>query len=143
MERIKNLIIFLLGGALYVCIELLWRGHSHISMFFVGGLCFLLIGLQNPRRSVLRQMLRGTALITGLELLSGLLLNRLLGLHVWDYSHLPLNLCGQICLPFCLLWFPLSGLALLAEDWLRHLLFRAPLPHYRWVLSDSDPSKSG
>ena len=24
---------------------------------------------------------------------------------VWDYSHTPLNLWGQICLPFSLLWF--------------------------------------
>ncbi len=130
----RNLIIFLIGGVLYVGIELLWRGYSHISMFFVGGLCFLLIGRQDPNRSFLLQMLVGTAVITALELLSGLLVNRALGLNVWDYSHLPLNVWGQICLPFCLLWFPLSGLAVLAEDFSRHLLFGTPMPRYRWVI---------
>ena len=36
--------IFLIGGALYNLIEILWRGYTHWSMFIVGGLCFQLIG---------------------------------------------------------------------------------------------------
>ena len=38
------------------------------------------------------------------ELLAGIVVNFILKLHVWDYSHLPLNIFGQICLPFTALW---------------------------------------
>ncbi len=105
-------------------------------MFFVGGACFYLVGSLNRQgqdRSVLSQMAVGTVLITLLEFLSGLLLNRLLRLHVWDYSALPFNLFGQICLPVTLLWFPLSGAVLFVEDWLRWQLFGEQLPRYRWI----------
>lgn len=128
--------IFCLGGLLYLLVELLWRGRSHGSMFLVGGACFYAVGSLNrhrPEMSVLEQMLVGTALITVVEFFSGLVINRMLMLHVWDYSDAPLNLFGQVCLPFVLLWFPLSGVALLVEDWLRWRLFQEPIPQYRWI----------
>ena len=34
----------MIGGFSYVIIELIWRAYSHISMFFVGGICFVIIG---------------------------------------------------------------------------------------------------
>ena len=37
------LLCFLLGGAGYVLIELLWRGRSHFSMFIAGGFAFALL----------------------------------------------------------------------------------------------------
>lgn len=49
---------------------------------------------------------------------------RFLGVRFWDYSRVPGNLRGRVCLPFTLAWAPLtvlavrfvqSGLALLAE----------------------------
>ena len=43
-ELIKCGILFLIGGCLYYCIEILWRGHSHWTMAVVGGICFLVIG---------------------------------------------------------------------------------------------------
>ena len=48
----------------------------------------------------------GAGIITGVELLAGAIWNR--SYRVWDYRDLPLNLKGQICLPFSLLWVPLS-----------------------------------
>ena len=64
--------------------------------------------------------LRGCALITGCELLCGLVFNR--DRQVWDYSRLPGNFRGQICPLFSALWFllciPLCGLCPLLE---RHL----------------------
>ena len=49
--------------------------------------------------------LGGALIITLVELICGCIVNLKLGLDVWDYSHIPLNLFGQICLPFTLLWF--------------------------------------
>ena len=44
MKIAKNLVVFVVGGAAYVTLELLWRGRSHVSMFAAGGLCLLLVG---------------------------------------------------------------------------------------------------
>ena len=109
MHLRKNLTLFLLGGTGYVGLEMLWRGWSHISMFFAGGTCFLLLGgleKANPRLPWPLRALVGAGVITMVEFLCGLLFNR--SYTVWDYRNLPGNLCGQICLPYFLLWVPLS-----------------------------------
>ena len=109
MKFIKSVLFFFLGGAGYVALELLWRGRSHISMFLTGGACFLLLGKLNqaePRLPLLPRCFVGAGIITMLELLAGLLFNR--NYTVWDYRQIPLNYHGQICLPFFLLWIPLS-----------------------------------
>ena len=113
MGILKRFLLFLLGGSAYVGLEWLWRGWSHISMFFAGGVCFLLLGKLNAVRPRLNLPLRGivgAGIITMVELIAGLLCNRSYG--VWDYRHLPLNFHGQICLPFFLLWIPISLLAM-------------------------------
>ena len=76
-----------LGGLAYMGIELLWRGRTHWTMGVLGGVCFVLIGLldeiqEHPPLPL--QMLQGAAIVTGLELLVGLVVNRWLGLGVWD-----------------------------------------------------------
>ncbi len=132
----QNLIIGAAGGLLYVCVELLYRGRSHLSMFLVGGVCFWAIGMLDravPGMPLLLQALTGAALITALELGSGLIVNVRLGLHVWDYSSCPMNYMGQICLPYSLLWIPLSLTAVFADDALRRLLFQQTPPGYRWI----------
>ncbi len=78
-------------------------------MFFAGGTCFLLLGKLNRTEPRLPLALRGVAgagVITMVELLAGLLVNR--QYQVWDYRDTPLNFCGQVCLPFSLLWIPVS-----------------------------------
>lgn len=96
---------FALGGCAYVGLEVLFRGRSHGSMFLAGGTCFLLLG-QLRRFSVPVRALAGSAVVTAVELGTGLIFNR--DHRVWDYRVLPLNFRGQICLPFSLLWMPVS-----------------------------------
>lgn len=103
--------IFLTGALGYPMLELLWRGRTHVSMAVLGGLCLLLIFFINDRfahTSRLFRALLSAAAITGAELFSGILLNLVLRLNVWDYSHRPLHLLGQICPLYSLLWFFLS-----------------------------------
>ena len=50
--------------------------------------------------------LGGAGIITGVELVTGLLVNR--SYQVWDYRGLPWNFKGQICLPYSLLWVPVG-----------------------------------
>ena len=107
----KKLEKFLLGGTVYVALEMLWRGRSHISMFAAGGVCFLLLGkLRNLRLPLSVRSVMGAAAVTGVELVTGLLFNR--SFQVWDYRNMPLNFLGQICLPFSLLWIPVSAMGM-------------------------------
>lgn len=99
------------GGLGYVLIELLWRGRSHWSMFLVGGTCFEVIGAVHQRCRRLPLLLRGgicSAAVTGIEGLSGCILNLGLKLDVWDYSRMKWNWRGQICAVYSLLWVLLS-----------------------------------
>ncbi len=111
MRKGKKGLFFLLGGLGYVILELLWRGRSHWSMFLLGGGCFLILGKigKKPVPAAL-QPLVGAVAITAGELATGLLLNR--SFAVWDYRQEPFNFLGQICLPFSLLWVPVSFLGI-------------------------------
>ena len=119
---LKEFIIFIIFGLMYVTIELLYRGHTHYSMFIVGGICGVFIGLINdntPDMPLLPQCVLGTVIITVIELLTGLFLNVYLGLNVWDYSNQPFNFMGQICPQFCIIWCILSILVIRIDDWLK------------------------
>lgn len=119
---LKEFIIFTIFGLMYVTIELLYRGHTHYSMFIVGGICGVLIGLINdntPDMPLLPQCILGAVIITIIELLTGLFLNVYLGLNVWDYSNQPFNFMGQICPQFCVIWCILSILVIRIDDWLK------------------------
>ncbi len=123
----KRMTMFAAGGAGYVGLELLWRGRSHISMFLAGGTCFLLLGGLNKARPQLPPALRcvvGSGIITAVELAAGLMANR--SYQVWDYRRLPMNFMGQICLPYSLLWIPVSlGGMMLYEQLEKRLLRRS------------------
>ena len=134
-KLVKFLILLSSGGLIYVLIEFLYRGRSHWSMFLVGGICFVLIGGLNNwfpwNWSILRQMGISAAIVTAVEFVSGILLNMVLNLDVWDYSNMPFNLLGQICLPFTAIWFFLSAVAVVLDDWIRHILWKEKMPHYK------------
>lgn len=119
----KNSVIFFIFGVSYVFLEIFYRGYSDISMFFIGGLCGLIIGLINevtPKMPVLLQMLLGSVIVTCIEFVTGYILNIKLGLHIWDYSNLKFNILGQVSLLFSVLWFFLSFVVIHVDDILRH-----------------------
>lgn len=133
---LKYLFLFIVGGIIYFCIETLWRGYSHWAMIGVGGVCFVLCGLLNEvfkwDTVIWKQMLICSIIITDVEFTSGLILNVWLGLGIWDYSNMPFNILGQICLPFTLLWYVLSAPAIILDDYLRYWIFGEEKPHYIW-----------
>ncbi len=126
-SAIKHMSLFAIGGVIYYILELLWRGHSAWQMFLVGGICFLLIGFINEvypwSMPLWLQPVIATGIVTSVEFVSGLIFNVWLGLKIWDYSNLPYNLYGQVCLYFSLLWLVLSPIAIVLDDWLRHWMF--------------------
>lgn len=134
---LKYSFLFSFGGIVYLLIELLWRGYSHWSMFILGGLCFVLLGLINEKYTwdvpLPIQMLVGAFIITLMEFISGCILNLWLGLDVWNYYDMPFNIMGQICLPYMILWFLLSPVCIITDDYIRYLFFDEEKPKYKLV----------
>lgn len=136
-HKLFNKYMFLsdVGGLLYILTEIVWRGRSHWTMFLLGGMCFVAMGLINEvlpwEMPLWQQALIGACIITALELLTGCVVNLWLGWGVWDYSSMPGNILGQICPQYFLLWIPVSTAAIVLDDWIRCLRFGEERPHYR------------
>lgn len=132
----KLLFLFILGGLIYLIIELLFRCNTHWTMFILGGSCFVAIGGINeliPKATPLPvQMLTGGFIITALEYITGLIVNIWLKWNIWDYSDIPFNLHGQICLRFSIMWIFISAVGIIADDYLRYFLFKEEKPHYKF-----------
>lgn len=111
--------VFLLGGVMYSLIEILARGFTHWTMTLTGGVCLLIMYLRyttHPDDSILAKCFFGMCVITFFEFTVGCVVNLILGWNVWDYSHMYLNVMGQICPSFSAGWFLLSlPIALVCE----------------------------
>ena len=124
IEKLKDCCaVFAAGAVVYTGAELLWRGHSHWTMTLTGVACTLFIHLANRRMRprgvpMAVRCLAGCGIITGAEFAVGLIVNRLLGWGVWDYSDVPFNILGQICPLYCIMWFILSFPAICISNWL-------------------------
>lgn len=133
----KYIILFVIGGIVYNLIEILWRGYSHWTMFILGGVCFICLGLINEfipwNMPLCIQMLIGSIIITTLEYITGCIVNIQLGMNVWDYSELPFNLNGQICLLFSVLWYFISVIGIILDDIIRWKLFNEEKPTYKII----------
>ena len=133
---IKYAILLIIGGVAYYFIEILARGFSHWTMFLVGGICFILVGIINeitPKMPIIKQMLLSALIITAVEFVSGCILNIWLELGIWDYANEFGNILGQICPKHTLYWFLLSTVAIFLDDFIRHKLFSEEKPHYKIV----------
>lgn len=127
-------VLGLTGGIIYSLVEIIARGYTHWTMFLLGGICFLGVGLLNEVFSkdtpLIWQSFAGGVLITMCEFVTGFIVNIELGWNVWDYSDKPFNYYGQICLEYSVYWMLLSVIAVILDDFLRYKLFRGKKPSY-------------
>lgn len=124
-----DMVVFLIGGVTYAMIEIMWRGNTHWTMVLLGGLCFLtlykLFGYMS-NYSLLEKCVIGAIVITTLEFVVGCIVNLVFHMNVWNYSRMPLNLSGQICILYSTLWgflcIPINFIAnkirKVAESWI-------------------------
>jgi uncharacterized membrane protein len=133
----KYLVLFFIGGTIYVSLEHIWRGWSHWTMFILGGICFIALGLINEvldwNTPMVLQMAIGCAIITTLEFITGCVVNIGLGWDVWDYSQYPLNFLGQISVGSSVLWYFLSAVGIVLDDTIRWKAFGEDKPKYKWI----------
>ena len=103
----QQLLLFAFGSTSYAGIELLWRKRTHWTMAVTGGICFCTLYKVYEKvgqLSLWKKCALGSSIITGIEFAAGCIINLKFGLGVWDYSKTPLNVLGQICLPYSALW---------------------------------------
>lgn len=106
----KRGLVFVMGGLMYALIEILARGYTHWSMVLTGGLCLTIMYEIHVRTkfNIWVKCLFGAIVITTLEFIVGVLVNLVMHWNVWDYSYLPLNVLGQICVPYFFIWYLVS-----------------------------------
>lgn len=128
----RYLTIFVIGAFAYGLIEITVRGFTHISMGLLGGICMLTISFLNSRRRnglpLLAILIFMMFFITAAELVTGIIINLNMNLNIWDYSDVPLNYKGQICLPFMGIWFFLSFIGLALDEFLNWKFFKIRRP---------------
>lgn len=136
MKRIfKDLILFVIFGAIYFGLECIWTGAAtHWTMFLVGGLMGVLIGGINEKigwdMPIFQQCTISMGVAIFCEAAVGIVLNILLGLDVWHYTKMAF-FWNQCSLPFCVIWFVLGSMCIFLDDWLRWKLFGEEKPHYK------------
>ena len=145
----KYTILFAIGGMAYFLLENGVKGEetdriakkcqeANIRVAYEAGeqqVCFLCCGLLNEnvkiKISFISQMVLSSVIITVLELITGFIVNIWLKMDIWDYSHLPYNFKGQICLLYSVFWFLISSVAIVLDDFLRYKLFNEEKPRYK------------
>ncbi len=129
-QILKILTLWSTGAYLYGLIEIAFRGYTHISMGILGGICFIVIGEINfkfsNKTSIFIQMFFSTIIITSLEYCTGIIVNVWMKLGIWDYSTMPFNLSGQICMMFSVAWFFLSFVGMFFYSIVRYTIFKEP-----------------
>lgn len=116
--------IFMFVGLIYMSMEVIFRallgkmlgfngcnyfslmGFSSLWMIPIGGLC-IAISTSIYNRVYIRSwinLLISMAIIWFIEFVSGYIFNIKCGLHLWDYSTIPLNVMGQITFCYAPIW---------------------------------------
>ena len=132
---IKYTVLFVAFSALYVWIEIMFRNRSDRSMLALSGVLGVTLGLLNniiPWSMTLAQqaLIGGFLIVTPMEYFVGkFLVNQ--DLSIWNYSNMPWNIDGQICLPFTFIWCVISVIVVVLDDYLRYFIFNEEKPHYK------------
>jgi uncharacterized membrane protein len=136
--------LWLITGGVYYSVEGIWRicsngGWANIVMAPIGGLCGVLIAIMNEnprfiRKKMVLKAAYGMAVLVVVEFVSGYIMNIKLGMDIWDYSRMPMNFMGQICLPFAALWFLFTPFIIWFDDFVRRTLWNEG-EKYPWYLN--------
>jgi len=106
-------------------------GYTSVWMFIAGAFSGIGLGAIQENKWVKHkissfwQSVIGAGLILVIEFISGCIFNIWLGMGIWDYSTLPFNICGQICLLFGILWFFLTPFAFWVDELIDFYLFES------------------
>lgn len=132
----KMPVLFVLGFCVYITSEVLFRGYSFPVMGLCGGISLVLLNMINDKISwdldLLIQSAIGSGIITLMELVIGSICKWFDLVQMWDYSNMPLNFNGVICLPFSLVWMVMSVVGIFIADAISYYMYEElPVPYYK------------
>ena len=134
----RNILMFILGCALYTLVEMLWRGYSFRAMSGAGGLIFVAGGTLNDKFSWKMDLLLQcgiiSVMVTLLEAVVGNIDYYFLHLNMWNYSSLKYSyLNGKISLLFSFIWFIMGFAVIFVHDAITYYwLHEGEQPEY-WI----------
>lgn len=136
MKTAKSLTLYGAGFCAFITIEVLFRGYSYPVSGVMGGFAVIMLDGINDEMSwdldLVLQALIGGILITLMEASVGIIMLCVPWIpRMWDYSDIPFNIAGIICLPFSIAWVFLSVLAIFLADAINYYVFEeTEVPHY-------------
>lgn len=135
MKRfLEIMFLFFVGGSVYYTFEIMFRGYSHWTMFVLGGICLCFFWIQGMavqwKDPLWRQLIRCMIFVTSMEFTTGIIVNKWLKIAVWDYSALPFNLFGQICVQFMIIFSGLAMVGIFLSGYFMHWIFNEEKPDY-------------
>lgn len=136
MKYFRQLILFIVGFCIYITIEVCYRGYSYPLMGVCGGIILLIIDRINNKISwdidIVLQGCIGSLVATFFEFIIGSICLYFGFDLMWDYSNLPLNFAGIICVPFSLVWIIISIIGIFIADAINYYVFDIlPIPYYK------------
>ena len=122
----KLIFTYALCGGLYLIIEMLWRNHTLLSMFWLAGFLGLFAMFFNNifsyETDYIIQVLSVSIIATFFEGLFGNIYN--MNYTIWDYRNLPLSFWNdQINLIFFLFWIIIVAIIIPILDYIDWKLF--------------------
>ena len=82
------------------------------------------------RDALWRQTVRCVIFVAAGEFFTGIIVNKWLRLNVWDYSDQPMQLFGQICVPFLIIFSGLCVIGIFLSSFLLHILYGEEKPSF-------------
>ncbi len=110
-RRSEYVRMFFIGAVCYGLLEIIWRGYTHWTMVLTGGVCMMILHWSNTRlyeKSLWVKCAYGCVYITMVEFAVGWIVNIRLHMNVWDYSDQFMNIMGQVCPLYSLIWYFLT-----------------------------------
>lgn len=138
MKLIRLTVLFLTGFCAYITIEVCYRGYSYPLMGLCGGLILIILDGINQKLSwdidILLQGIIGSVIVTSVELIVGSICVICNFELMWDYSNVPFNYYGIICLPYSLIWIFISIVGIIVADAINYYVFDIlPVPYYKFL----------
>ncbi len=135
MKKLSEyLFLLVLGGTAYYGFEMLFRGFSHWTMFFLGGICLVFCAQQGIwthwSEPLWKQVGWCIIFVTACEFITGIIVNKFLGWNVWDYTGLPFQFMGQICLPFVIIFSGLCAVGIFLSGYTLFFLYGEERPEF-------------
>ena len=135
MKRLSEyLFLLVVGGTLYYGFEMIFRGFSHWTMFLLGGICLIFCAQQGIwtrwREPLWKQVGWCIIFVTACEFITGIIVNKFLRWNVWDYTGLPFQFMGQICLPFVIIFSGLCAVGIFLSGYTLFFLYGEERPEF-------------